>query len=714
MEIKHITDSPLSACSARTLIKRLLLVYLLSLLTGMIVLHAENIFIFNRSFHDLMPLKAPLTLLAILAGTLVLAGISNWRLGPVFLALGGDHSEQATRSALERLFRLPYELLIGLKISGLIVLVMYHGILLIRTGIIHGMQQFDWLSLFGALAGEMSLVITVAILIFTSVRWLLRPIILQLQPWPGSFIGRASIAHPLLFTFASTFLVALLHLFRLAVIAGASHDPDYTIKFGQIALFYFVMGLALFYYVTLQFRRELRGLVRSIRGLVGGRRQLSGKMPVISHDEAGELAVAFNELQSRIDREYESLERELKLAYNVQQKLLPPGDLTIGSYRIVARCQPYREVGGDFFDVVSLSPGRFAVMIGDVSGKGMPAALLMSALLLLFRAEIRRNGSPGQVLQRMNRQICEAMGNEGSVSIGVGVIDLTADTVQYASAGHLSPYIVMADGGFRGVDCSSLPIGFDAEAVYEEVSLQLHPGDRFVLYTDGLIEAVDEEGKMYSFEGLESELSTWQAREDIVQRVDSWLVRMDQRSGAGSDDRTVVILELAGPYRSALSQLDAVASERGDAAQFIQNQFMSREWSIPSRLGEERAVALELGEWIEESWPESNIREDVQSAMAEAMINAIEHGNKLHPSTYVTVLAQIGSRLAVFKIYDEGGGYFPRASKAEEEMTKKRESDDPRGWGLVIIDSLADYWATGRDDRGFYTELYFLRKIKPS
>ncbi|MBW7460070.1 SpoIIE family protein phosphatase, partial [Paenibacillus sepulcri] len=363
----------------------------------------------------------------------------------------------------------------------------------------------------------------------TSVRWLLRPIILQLQPWPGSFAGRASIAHPLLFTFASTFLVALLNLFQLAVMAEASHDPEYTIKFGQIALFYFVMGLALFYYVTLQFRRELRGLVRNIRGLVGGRKQLSGKMPVISHDEAGELAVAFNELQSRIDREYESLERELKLAYNVQQKLLPPGDLTIGSYRIAARCQPYREVGGDFFDVVSLSPGRFAVMIGDVSGKGMPAALLMSALLLLFRAEIRRNGNPAKVLQRMNRQICEAMGNEGSVSIGVGVIDLTADTVQYASAGHLSPYIVKADGGVRAVDCSSLPIGFDAEAAYEEISLQLHPGDRFVLYTDGLIEAVDEEGQMYSFEGLEAELSTWKANEDIVRLVDSWLKRMDQR-----------------------------------------------------------------------------------------------------------------------------------------------------------------------------------------
>ena len=87
----------------------------------------------------------------------------------------------------------------------------------------------------------------------------------------------------------------------------------------------------------------------------------------------------------------------------------------------------------------------------------------------------------------------------------------------------------------------------------------------------------------------------------------------------------------------------------------------------------------------------------------------MEHGNKLDPMAQVTVQAQIGSLLAVIRVYDEGGGYFPHVSRDEKEMAKKRESDDPRGWGLVIIDSLSDYWATGRDERGFYMELYFMR-----
>jgi len=92
-------------------------------------------------------------------------------------------------------------------------------------------------------------------------------------------------------------------------------------------------------------------------------------------------------------------------------------------------------------------------------------------------------------------------------------------------------------------------------------------------------------------------------------------------------------------------------------------------------------------------------------------MNAMEHGNKLDPIKLVTVQAQIGMLLVVIRIYDEGGGYFPHVSRDEDEMEQKRESDDPRGWGLVIIDSLSNYWSTGRDERGFFVELYFMRKL---
>ncbi|MFC5650488.1 SpoIIE family protein phosphatase [Paenibacillus solisilvae] len=690
------------------MMKYLLAIFAVSFLMGAVLIELEHFFIINVAFRDLSGSSCPITLAIYVFIIAVLLGFSFLRLRPLMNFRGSEPCEAEQSSTLRMLYRLPYELFSILLILGSLAAIGFHAFNGAESG------SDAWSLQLGQLAGELSDTFIVGIFIFTLARCLMRAVVTELKPSAASFSGGASIAQPILLTYISTFIAAVLNLFELAMLAADTDQSISPYKFACIAGFYLAIGLLIFGFVTMQFRQELRSLIRHIRALVDERKHLSASMSVISNDEAGELAVVLNQLQSRVNRDYESLEKELKLAYNVQQKLLPPGDMTIGSYRITARCQPYNEVGGDFFDVVSLSSSRFAVMIGDVSGKGMPAALLMSAQLLLFRSEIRRNGSPGEVLARMNRQLCEAMGEEGSITIGVGVIDLSLDTVLYASAGHLSPYIVKTDGTYTAVDCSSLPIGFDSEAVYEEKCLQLGAGDRFVLYTDGLIEADDEGGSMYSFEGLEAEFSTWGPGLDMAKFVDDWLIRMDERSGPGRDDRTVVVLDLAGEYRSSLAQFDVAASAaaHGSVGALFNHAFTTREWSIRSHLGDERQVAHELGRWIEERWPESTVREDVQSAVAEAMINAIEHGNRLQPNSYVTVTAQIGSMIAVCKIYDEGGGYFPRVSRDEDEMMKKLESVDPRGWGLVMIDSLADYWATGRDDRGFYTELYFMRKTK--
>lgn len=704
----EVSKTSAAANKSRPMMNQLLIIFSLSFLMGAFILQLEHLFMMNLSFKDLLGYGFTITIAVSVFMIALLMGISYLRLRPVLQIMSNETFAGDKTIALKRLFRLPYELMLGLLLVGFLISAGLHAAAVITV------DPEGWPRLTGLLAGELSDTLIIAILIFTSVRWLFRSILLEMKPSAGSFSRGASIAQPILTTYAGTFLGVILKLFELAMLATDRHQSISPFKFVCIAGFHFLIGLFIFGYVTLQFRKELRGLISHIREIVKGRKQLKGNMPVISNDEVGELAVALNELQARVNRDNNSLQKELKLAYNVQQKLLPPGDMTIGPYRITARCQPYHEVGGDFFDVLSLSSSRFAVMIGDVSGKGMPAALLMSAQLQLFRSEVRRNGTPGEVLARMNRQLCEAMGEEGSITIGVGVIDLSTDTVLYASAGHLSPYIVKTDGTFTEVECSSLPIGFDSEAVYEEKCIQLSAGDKFVLYTDGLIEADDEGGSMYSFEGLEAEFSTWGPDLDMAKFVDDWLLRMDKRSGPGRDDRTVVVLDLASEYRSALAQLDIAASSavHGSVGALFQNHFTTREWTLRSHLGNEIQIAFQLGQWIEERWPESTVREDVQSAVAEAMINAIEHGNQLQPNSYVTVIGQIGSMLAVCKIYDEGGGFFPHVSRDEDEMMKKLESDDPRGWGLVMIDSLADYWVTGRDDRGFYTELYFMRKTK--
>lgn len=696
-----------------TLLGQLFAVFAFSLIFGLSLLYLEIVFILDLEPKMLFTLAMPSAFIGFAAICASLLALSYWRLKPVFLVPPATAKKEEVHRALYLLFNLPYVLLAGMNGIGVLGLIVFHITDELYAVAAAAVEPYtvDWAQLIGIFSGELGITILVSMLVFIAARRILQPIILRFQPPSDSIAGRASFAQPILITYAGTFIVTLLNLFQLVLLSAQRKEPLDPYEFLAEAFFYFLLGLVLFSYVTIEFRQELRGLIRNIRELVGGgRAQLGGKTLFSSHDEAVELAAALNELQSRVNREYDALDRELKLAYNVQQKLLPPGDLTIGSFRIAARCQPYRGVGGDFFDVVPLGPNRFAVMIGDVSGKGMPAALLMSALLILFRSEIKRNANPGEVLARMNRQLCEAMGEEGSVSIGLGVIDMMSNSVQYASAGHLSPYIIKPDGNISAINCSSLPIGFDAEITYEVITLQLEPGDRLVLYTDGLIELMDESGAMYSFEGLEAELSTWTICKELPHMIDEWLERMDQKSGVGTDDRTVVVLELANDFCKPVGMAGSGAAADGDISHFTPNQFVYREWTVPSRFGEERALTVQLGLWIEKSWPDSTVREDIESAIAEALLNAMEHGNKLNPQANVRLQVQIGSQLVVCKVYDEGGGYFPRVSRSEEEMIRKHESEDPRGWGLVMIDSLSDYWATGRDESGFYTELYFLRK----
>jgi len=718
MEMRHQR-----ATESRRLYRQLLLIYLGTLLTAIIIAHGENIFILNIPFAELWPFFTPASVAGAVLVALAMGLLSVWRLQPSLAGRGTDNDKQEMSvdssgkpmEALDRLLRHPYELFVSFIVFGVFCSILYHSIEWWYEATSSEMQSsIDWTELLGIMAGELGMTVAIAIFLFTAVRRQLRPLILQLQLRPGQLRRRASIVAPLVITYCSTFLMGLLNLIQMAIIAEDNGSPQQPWLVGLVALFFFILGLFLFGHVTLQFRREIRSLLAYIQeqGEQGGHARRGGRMPVISYDETGELAAAFNELQGRIDKEYESIERELKLAYNVQQKLLPPGDLTIGSYRIAARCRPYREVGGDFFDVVMLGPNKFAVMIGDVSGKGVPAALIMSALLVLFRAEIKRNGSPAEVLARMNRQLCEAMGDEGAVTIGVGVIDSASDTIQYASAGHLSPYIVNADGKVTSIDSSSLPIGFDMDVVYQEKWLQLQPGDRLILYTDGIIESMDERGQMYGFEGLEEEISSWQLYDDLPKVVDDFLIRMNERSHAENDDRTIVVLELVQAYRSYGVNKEVMAAVMGsDPRENLPGSFFSQHWSLRSKLGTERAVAEEIGGFITQYWPGSGMREDVQSAVSEAIMNAMEHGNKLDPIKLVTVQAQIGMLLVVIRVYDEGGGYFPHVSRGEDEMERKRESDDPRGWGLVIIDSLSNYWSTGRDERGFFVELYFMRKL---
>ena len=193
----------------------------------------------------------------------------------------------------------------------------------------------------------------------------------------------------------------------------------------------------------------------------------------------------------------ERMERELELARQVQQSMLPRTFPQVPGFRFAARSDPARQVGGDFYDVFALDADRFGVTVADVSDKGMPAALYMALTRSLLLAEARRTSSPRAVLQTVNRLLIELSEPNMFVTMFYGVVDVAARRLTYARAGHDRP-ILLRGGAIRELPGQGPLLGlFDREPLaLSEDHLDLEPGDRLVLYTDGLTDVPAPDGRL--------------------------------------------------------------------------------------------------------------------------------------------------------------------------------------------------------------------------
>jgi sigma-B regulation protein RsbU (phosphoserine phosphatase) len=205
----------------------------------------------------------------------------------------------------------------------------------------------------------------------------------------------------------------------------------------------------------------------------------------------------------------ERMERELELARQVQQSVLPRIFPLMPGYTFAARNKPARQVGGDFYDVILLDADRVGLVVGDVSDKGMPAALYMALTRSLLLAEARRKGSPRAVLTSVHRLLQE-LGQPGLfVTVFYGVVDAPARRLTYARAGHDRPLLVRG-GEIRPLGGEGTFLGFpDLKELYlSEEQVELEPGDRLVLYTDGLTDVVAPDGRPFGLDRLLSLLQS--------------------------------------------------------------------------------------------------------------------------------------------------------------------------------------------------------------
>ena len=201
--------------------------------------------------------------------------------------------------------------------------------------------------------------------------------------------------------------------------------------------------------------------------------------------------------------EKERLERELELARQVQESLLPRSFPQYLGYTFAARCVPAHQVGGDFYDVLRLDEHRFGVVIADVSDKGMPAALFMALTRSLLLAEAEREISPCAVLTHVNRLLLTLAQSEMFVAVFYGVVDTRDRSLVYARAGHDRP-LLLRDGAAVSLGGNGVVLGQleGASLVLTEEQMLLQPNDRLVLFTDGLKDVRNSQGQMYGHDQL--------------------------------------------------------------------------------------------------------------------------------------------------------------------------------------------------------------------
>jgi phosphoserine phosphatase RsbU/P len=322
--------------------------------------------------------------------------------------------------------------------------------------------------------------------------------------------------------------VTLLIEFRMALfevyerISGTSASRFGDLSFGQVllillavvgALFLIIQGVALL--MGLGLARSITGAVHEL--FVGTERvrrgDFSHKIDVRSRDQLGELAASFNSMTASIEEllqqkaEKERLEQELRIARSIQMSLLPQGPMQVPGIGLVAHCEPAREVGGDYYDFLPIDEATLGILIADVSGKGTSAALYMAELKGIVLSLSERHTSPRELLIDANRIISKHLDSRSFITVTYVLIDLRARVLRYARAGHCpmiyvpGPYAVSRTPQILTPDGMVLGLTIDEGQMFtrflDEMTLPLGTGDLFLLYTDGMSEAMNAAGDCF-------------------------------------------------------------------------------------------------------------------------------------------------------------------------------------------------------------------------
>ncbi len=367
-------------------------------------------------------------------------------------------------------------------------------------------------------------------------------------------------------------------------------------------------------------------------------------------------------------RERQRIEQELQVAQLIQQHFLPVDLPQPSGWSVEAFYRPARAVGGDFYDVVERPDGTLAFAVGDVTDKGVPAAMVMAATRSLLRAAGESLRDPGAILAQVNTLLHGDIPSRMFVTCLYGILDPRTGELRFANAGHNLPFLRGADGTVE-LRATGMPLGLLPGMRYDETRARMEPGTQLLLHSDGIAEAHDPARQMFGIPRLEQVVDGAAERRGGL--IGAVLAELEQFTGPGweqEDDITLVALSWDG------SQPATVLLET----------------EIPSAPGNERRAMRAVADAVAGAGLTKPQLDRLGTAVAEATMNAIEHGNHNNPELAISLRVFRDGDVLTVQIVDVGGPDSIPITETPDIEAKLRGEQKPRGWGLFLIQQLVD------------------------
>lgn len=384
---------------------------------------------------------------------------------------------------------------------------------------------------------------------------------------------------------------------------------DFLKYLGTIFLFSVLAVFIVTILITRRLTKPLRKLVKATHEI--GQGDFDLELPRLKRrDEIGVLANSFSVMLEKLKEyietlqhttaEKEKIESELNIAHTIQMGMLPREFPLRTEFELFAILDSAKAVGGDLYDFFFLDKDHMFISVGDVSGKGVPASLFMTVVRTLFRSRTMDGQPLHQIMALVNKELCKDNPNFMFVTMVSGIINLRTGTVELCNAGHNLPLIMNREGQVKRLPLfAAIPLGIQEFHGYKVEKVQLSPGDRLVLYTDGITEALNSRGEFYN-ETLLTAVLTEHHRADVPTLVKQVVASIHQFADGveQADDITLLILG----YQKSSDNGDAAAERKTIRVPNQLDQLhgivetveqISREWNISSKISMELNLVLE-------------------------------------------------------------------------------------------------------------------------